>query len=84
MEEFLSEKQKQDIAFFDKNLPSWNDDPLFKMKFAVISNEKLQGIYDTFEIALGDAVSKFQIGDFIIQQIISNDEIVNFYSPVLV
>ncbi|MCL2319392.1 MAG: hypothetical protein FWC45_04850 [Treponema sp.] len=83
MEEFFSEKQKQDITFFNENLDTWLANPLFKMKYAVISDRKLQGIYDTFESALGNAISKFQPYEFVIQQIISDDEMVNFLSPAL-
>ena len=81
MDDFLTESQKQDIVYFNDNLPKWTADPLFKMKFAVISGKKLHGIFDTFELALGDAVTKFNNGEFIIQQIISNDETINFLSP---
>ena len=83
MTDFLTEKQKQEITFFNENLETWAADPLFKMKYAVISEKKLQGIFDTFETALGDAVSKFQPCDFVIQQIITRDETVNFLSPAL-
>ena len=85
MTEFLSDKQKQDIVFFDKNLETWVADPLLNLKFAVISDQKIQGFFDTFENALSDAVSKFQPYDFIIQQIIKEEEISDFlysaYSP---
>ena len=83
MEDFFTEKQKQDITFFNENLDKWTADPLFKMKFIVISDKKLQGFFDTFELALADAVSKFSTGEYIIQQIISNDETINFLSPAL-
>ena len=72
--DFLTDKQKQDVVFFNENLQQWARDPIYKMKFAVIHDEKLQGIFDTFEIALGDAVKKFQPSEFIIQQIINSDE----------
>lgn len=83
MEEFFTEKQKQDIIFFNENLDKWAADPLLGMKFAVISEKDLKGIYDTFELALGEAISRFSSGEYIIQQIISNDETVNFLSPAL-
>ena len=83
---FLSDKQKLDITFFDKNLEIWAADPLLNLKFAVISDQNLQGFFDTFENALSNAVSKFQPYDFIIQQIIKEEEISDFlysaYSPV--
>ena len=84
MADFLTEKQKQDVAFFNENLQTWASDPIYRMKYAVIHDKKLQGIFDTFDIALGDAVKKFSPNEFIIQQIINNDETVNFLSPALV
>ena len=84
MTEFLSDNQKQDIFFFNENLSKWAADPLLKRKYVVISDQKIQGFFDTFETALGDAVTKFQPKNFVIQQIITRDEIVNYLSPALV
>ena len=83
MGEFFTEKQKQDIAFFDKNLETWAKNPLYKFKFVIISEEELKGIYDTFETALDNAIVSFKIGEFIIQQIILEDETVSFLYPAL-
>ena len=83
MNEFFTEKQKQDIIFFNENLKKWIADPLLKMKFAVISDKQLQNIFDTYELALSDAASKFPTGEYIIQQIISKDETINFLSPAI-
>ena len=83
MSDFLSETQKENIAFFNENLQKWASDPIYKMKFAVINEKKLQGIFDTFELALGDAVTRFHPNDFVVQQIITRDETVNFLFPAL-
>ena len=83
MGDFWTEKQKQDIAFFDENLETWAKNPLYKFKFVIISGKELKGIYDTFEAALEAAVVSFKIGEFIIQQIILEDETVSFLYPAL-
>jgi len=85
MDDFFSEKQKQDIVFFNENLEKWVADPLMKMKYAVISDKALRNTFDTFENALSFAVSKFPPREYIIQQIISQTEITGFlysaYAP---
>ena len=83
MEEFLTEHQKQDIAYFDENIEAWAKNPLYTLKFVIISEKEIKGFYDTFEAALAAAVKSFAIGEFIIQQIIPENKMVNFLSPDL-
>jgi hypothetical protein len=78
MDGFLTEKQKENIAFFNENLEKWVADPILKMKFAVISDKKLQGFFDTFDLAINDAVTKFQPYEFVIQQIIKDTDVSGF------
>ena len=80
---FWTEKQTQDIAYFNENLEIWASNPLYKLKFVIISGKELKGFYDTFEVALDAAVGSFNPGEFIIQQVLPNDETVNFLSPAL-
>jgi hypothetical protein len=81
MEEFWTEKQKQDIAYFNETLEKWVADPLYNNKFVIISGRKLEGFFDTFDAALGNAVIRFADGEYIIQQIVPTDKIINFLSP---
>jgi len=83
MGDFWTEKQKQDIAYFNENLEIWANNPLYKLKFVIISGKDLKGIYDTFEAALGAAVISYNNGEYIIQQILPEEETVNFLSPAL-
>ena len=80
---FWTEKQQQDIAFFNENVEKWVENPLYKSKFAVISNKEIKGLYDSFETALSTAVGTFSVGEYIIQQILSENDTVNFLSPAL-
>ena len=83
MGDFWTEKQQEDIAYFNENLETWSQNPLYKLKFVIISGRELKGIYDTFEAALGAAVVAYGSGEYIIQQILPEDETVNFLSPAL-
>ena len=83
MGEYWTEMQKQDISYFNENLETWANNPLYKLKFVIISGKELKGIYDTFEAALGSAVISFNSGDYIIQQILSEKENVSFLYPAL-
>jgi len=83
MDDFWTEKQKQDIEFFNKNVEEWANNPLFKLKFVVISDKAIRGFYDTFENALEFAAINFSTGEYIIQQILPENEIAGFLSPAL-
>ncbi|MCL2252646.1 MAG: hypothetical protein FWC12_12140 [Treponema sp.] len=85
MAEFLTEKQKADLEFFYSKFEELFADPLHKHKYVLVHNKNIEGVFDTFENALTDAVSKFQPGEYIIQQIISKTEMTGFlysaYAP---
>jgi hypothetical protein len=72
--EFFTEKQRQDIAFFEENIETWANNPLYRFKFFVISGKEIRGFYDTFEAALQFAAWNFGTGEYIIQQILPKDE----------
>lgn len=74
----LSSAQEKNYAFFMKNLPVYLSNPITKGKFAVFCDEEMKGVYDTFEAAYEDACAKFQMGEFIIQQIIDSSDVVEF------
>jgi len=83
MEDFFSEKQKEAINFFEENLSRLASDPLYKLKHLIIYDNEIVGIFDTFEAAFVDAVSKYPRDAFVIQQVVREDEVVNFmYSAV--
>ena len=78
MAEFLTDKQQENLKFFYRQLDDLLADPLRKHKYALIHDQKIEGFFDAFENALSDAVSKFQPGEYIIQQIISETEVSGF------
>ncbi|GHV89172.1 hypothetical protein AGMMS50267_15320 [Spirochaetia bacterium] len=78
MEQFWTEKQKENLQYFQENLETWAADPLMKLKHVVIHDKKICGIYDTFENALSYAVHSLPCGEFVIQEVITDNEIVSF------
>ena len=83
MDDFWTDKQKQDIAYFNEHVEDWASDPLYKLKFVIISDREIKGLYDSFAAALSVAAVTFGEGRYIIQQIIPNGEIISFLSPAL-
>lgn len=74
----LSATQQKNYDFFAAHLPEYLSNPILRGKFVVICDEKLIAAYDTFESAYESSCSTLPIGDFIIQQVIDNSEIVEF------
>lgn len=83
MGNFWTDKQQKDIAYFNENIETWAQNPLYRLKFVVISGKELRGIYDTFEAALEAAVMSYNSGEYIVQQVLPEDEVVSFLSPAL-
>jgi len=84
MDEYFTVKQKENIEYFHDNLKDFLENPLYKFKFAVICDKDIVGIFDTSEAAIEAATAKWPLGEFIIQQIISDNDVVGFLSPAIV
>jgi len=78
MAEFLTDKQQEDLKFFYSKLNELLANALYRHKYALIHDQKIEGVFDTFENAITDAVSKFQPCDYVIQHIISQTETSGF------
>jgi hypothetical protein len=83
MKEYLTEKQKEAWQFFQDNLERLAADPLFKFKYVVVYGKAVTGFYDTFATAYIEALSKYPETDFIIQQVIKDNEFVNILFPAI-
>jgi hypothetical protein len=83
MDEYFTEIQKENLQYFQENLASFLENPLYKHKFAIVSDTKIAGIFDTFANAIEDAASRFPQGEYVIQQIIGEDEVINFLYPAM-
>jgi len=83
IDKFLSPKQKESYVYFTEKFDELYNNPLYRYKFVVISGDSLLGIFDTFQNAIRDAVGKYKTGDYIIQELVRDDERVSFLSPAL-
>jgi len=83
MEEYFNEKQKEALNFFQENIDKLGRDPLYKLKYIIIYGNSISGIFDTFDTALKEALFKYPQHDFIIQQVIPDNEVVNFLYPAV-
>ena len=52
-------------------------------KFAVISNEALLGVFDTFDEALEHALNEKKAGEFLIQQCLKDFKPVQYYNKAV-
>jgi hypothetical protein len=83
MDEYFTEAQKENLQYFQENLAGFLANPLYKHKFAIISDKKIAGIFDTFNNAIEEAASSFTQGEYVIQQIIGENEVINFLYPAI-
>ncbi|MDR1218665.1 MAG: hypothetical protein LBK73_03535 [Treponema sp.] len=83
MEDYFTEKQIENIRYFDENLDKLLADPLMKMKHVIIHDRRIAGVFDTFEAAVSRASQTLPDGEYIIQEIVSDREIVSFLYPAM-
>jgi hypothetical protein len=83
MDDYFSEAQKENLQYFQENLADFLANPLYRHKFALIFDKKLVGIFDTFENAIKKAAPSLPQGEYIIQQIIGENEVINFLYPAI-
>jgi hypothetical protein len=83
MDEYFTEAQKENLRYFQENLAEFLNNPLYKYKFVIISGKEIAGIFDTFSNAIEEAASRFLQGEYVIQQIIGENEVINFLYPAI-
>jgi hypothetical protein len=83
MEGFFTEKQQENLVYFQENLEKFASDPLMKFKHIVIYNKVIAGIYDTFAAALTYAVQNLPQGEYVIQEVILDSDVVSFLYPAI-
>jgi hypothetical protein len=83
MDEYFTEAQKENLGYFHENLADLLANPIYKHKYAIIHNKKMVGIFDTFGNAIEAAAPSLPQGEYIIQQIIGEDEVINFLYPAI-
>ena len=69
------------FVYFTQRLPEFLKE--HRGKFVIIADGKENGFYDTFDEAYQIAVKTFGLGNFIVQQCVSEeDNTSTFYSPL--
>ena len=80
----LSEVQQKNYEFFTQQLPEYLKNPILKNKFGIFFDEELKGVYDSFETAFEAACAQLPVGEFVVQQIMDSNEIVEFLRSAVV
>lgn len=80
----LTEQQLKSYEFFQKSLPSLLEDPLKNGKYAVVCGEAIAGLFDSFQAAYAFACAECADSHFIIQQIVNQNDIVQFLRMAVV
>ena len=68
---------EKNYKYFQDNLNDFLGNPLYQNKFLVIYEQKVQNAFDTFPTALEYAAGHFPEGEFIIQEAIDKNKIIN-------
>ena len=71
-------ERDKNISFFKNNLNGWLADIAYKRKYVVIADQEVKAVHDSFSDALVFAAANLVRGEFIIQQVIGEDERVGF------
>jgi hypothetical protein len=74
----MNDVKTENLAFFFATLPELLQNPLLRHKFVVVHERTVKAAYDTFAAALRHAVATFPPGEFIIQQVIDDREVIGF------
>ena len=74
----MTPEMKKNLDFFRKHLDEWLKDVAYRHKHVVIVNQEVKGVYDDFSTALEYAANLFVAGEFIIQEVIGEDEQISF------
>lgn len=74
----FTEKQLKDLAYFQKNVMSFMSDDALRFRHLLISGEKIIKAFDGLDQAADYAVLHYEKGEYIIEQVIDENEIVNF------
>lgn len=80
MRSYMNNRQDKNYTFFLSQLEKLIKDPEKNGKYVVIKDQKFDSFHPTFEAALQHASKKWKPGDYSVQQVINEDEIVNYLS----
>lgn len=79
----MVDKKQMNIEFFRAQLATLLANPLLRGKFLVVHDQQVKQSFDTFDSALRYAVSQFPPEEFIVQQVVEDNEVINFLRAAL-
>jgi hypothetical protein len=75
----MPENQKKlNAEYYAREAATLLANPLYKGKFVVIHSQEIKGSFDSFTNALQFATSNLPADEFIIQQVVDENEQINF------
>ena len=78
MDNLFTPAQKENLAYFWENLDEFSKNPLLNHKHVVVHSKQIVAANDTPDAALAFALKNFSRGTYVIQEVIRDDEVVNF------
>lgn len=78
-----TEEKEKNTEFFNSKLNELLQNPSFHYKFVVIHEQQIKNAFDTFSSALEFATANFPPEEFVVQQVIAEDEQINFLKLAL-
>ena len=74
----ITSEMRKNLDFFKSNLDVWLKDIAYRHKHVVIADQEVKGVYDEFSTTLDYAAGRFVAGEFIIQEVIGENERISF------
>ena len=78
----ITDEQKRNSEFFDSMLKKWLDNVAYKEKFVVISSQEIKAVFDRGADAYRHAMSNLTPGEFIIREVISQEDSIAYLPSV--
>lgn len=71
-------KKEKNFEFFNQKLDDLLKDVAYAGKYVVINDQQIKAVFDTFSLALEYAVANLPEDDFVIQQVLGQNDQINF------
>jgi predicted DNA-binding WGR domain protein len=74
----FTEAQAKELAYFRENVAEFLKDNNLRFRHVLISGEQIVKSFDRIDLAAQYASENFKQGEYIIQQVIDENDLVNF------
>ena len=79
----ITPEMRKNLDFFKEHLDEWLKDVAYRRKHVVVADQEVKGVFDEFSTALDNAAGRFTAGEFIIQEVIGENERISFLNLAL-